>query len=254
MEVESPSPSQCTESPRQSVHRLLEEIARLCTLARVTEDAAVKSLRSGFQQSKMSSIPNVAGAVDPFVASQVLSEWHENAEFLTVDGAPAELSVIDGQFGELCEEAAVKSDAFELLELLIHAGAVRRAGDIVSVTRRELIVGENHPAGVSRGVRMLRDLASTLNHNLTRIDDEPGRFERSVANSKLSVRQLPALLAYLSVHGQSFLEDLDSWMAARESETASPTIGVGLYLFVESDPLSGPATQKTPVLTPIQEA
>ena len=252
MEPESLSPPHFG-SPGQSVRRLLEEMARLCALARVTEEVAVAILRSGFEQSNVSSVAYMSEDVDPFVASQVLSEWHENADFLAIDGAPARLSVVDGQFRKLCDAAAVKANPIELLELLIHAGAVRRTGDTVTATRRELIVGENHPAGVARAVRMLRDLASTLNHNLTRIVGEAGRFERSVANSKLPARQLPALLAYLSVHGQSFLEDLDSWMSARESESTFQTIGVGLYLFVESEPKLGSAAVKSKSLSPPQE-
>ena len=220
-------------SPGRAIHRLLEEIARLCALARVSEEAAVAILRSGYRQQTISSHADRETLVDLFTASQVLSEWHENARFLTHEGLPSELSVASGGFSALCRAATVDSDASEVLELLLQAGAVNRHGDFVAATRRELIVGDNQSGAVTRAVGMASDLVSTLNHNLTRTVGEPGRFERSVANNRMSLRQMPALLAYLSLHGQSFLEDLDSWMAERTSNAPLATIGVGVYLFVE---------------------
>jgi hypothetical protein len=228
-----------TDPPREAIvadavaRRLIGEMARLCALANVGEESAIEMLRAGFYATASADCGAHAPRVDPLAASQVLSEWHENLSFLTQDGDPASLSLRDGGFERLCDAAMVKSDVTDVLELLTQAEAVRRDGDFVTATRRELIVGENHPAGVARAVRILGDLASTFSHNLTRRIGEPGRFERSVASSKLSPRQLPALLAYLSIHGQSFLEDLDSWMAARKDEDPNSTIGVGVYLFVE---------------------
>ncbi len=78
-----------------------------------------------------------------------------------------------------------------------------------------------------------------MNHNLTKRSDSPGRFERSVATNRLPARQIPALIAYLSIHGQSFLEDLDTWMCARESIVATGTVGVGIHLFVDPDGIVG---------------
>jgi hypothetical protein len=222
-------------SPGQAVQRLLRDIAALCALGHVSEESAVAILRDGYRRARI-GLPDTSNTLgDAFIAGEVLSEWHENPHFLTATGVPAPLSLAAGAFSRLCKSVSVEADEDELLKLLTQAGAVHNDGNTVTATRRELIVGDNHPAGIARAIRMSSEFASTLNHNLSRSVREPGRFERSVASSKLSPRHVPALLAYLSVHGQSFLEDLDSWIAARESSCTECTIGVGIYLFVDTE-------------------
>jgi hypothetical protein len=219
------------DRPTTTVEDLLQNVGRLCALRRLPEDAAVEFLRAGYRHARVTAQDHAREEADVFSASQILSEWHENSAFLAPNGRPATLSIAAGEFRRLCESASVESDASALLELLLAADAVRQNGDSLAATRRELIVGEGHPEGVTRAIKMSGCFISTLNHNLLRQVSEPRRFERSVASSRLSMRQLPALLAYMSLHGQSFLEDLDSWMSSRESEQTTSTIGVGVYVF-----------------------
>jgi hypothetical protein len=220
--------------PSQAVQSLLRDVAALCALGGVTEESAVAIFRYGYRNARVGVPGDCDARGDAFTAGEVLSEWHENPHFLTSEGMPAPLSIAAGAFSRLCTAASAESDQDELLDVLTRAGAVRRDGDTVIATRRELILSDNHPAGVNRAIRMSSEYTSTLNHNLSRAMDDPGRFERNVASSKLSPRHVPALLGYLKVHGQSFLEDLDSWIAARESGSAGCTIGVGVYLFIDS--------------------
>jgi hypothetical protein len=193
--------------------------------------------RAAYQDSQAPSLTEGTGELDAFVAAQVLSEWHQNPRFLTSTGAAAPLNSED--FERLCRTASATASARMVLQLLSEAGAVQMDSGVVSPLRRELILGDNHPEGVKRAVALSAGFASTLNHNLTRSVRDPRRFERTVVNTRLAKRHIPPLLAYLSVHGQSFLEDLDAWMSARESGDSGPTIGVGVYLFV-SDPSSDP--------------
>jgi hypothetical protein len=216
---------------------MIREMGLLCALANVTEEDAMDLFRAGYRSAEVTEIRDSESPVDPMEASQVLSEWHENTGFLRDDGSPAELSLRAGEFQELCRAAAVDSSASEILDLLTRTASIRRDGDRIAATRRDVIVGDGRPASVTRAVRILGHLASTFTHNLTRESGQPGRFERSVASRRLAERQLPALMAYLAAHGESFLEDLDSWMAARESGAVVPTIGVGIYLFVDDLPL-----------------
>lgn len=216
----------------------LEEVARFCALAKLPEETAIATIRAAYRKDVASDGPHRSDFTDSLGSSQVLSAWHENSEFLDSDGMPATLSLSRGQFVALCRQAAIGSGADDVLQILVQSGAVRRNGDTVSVTRRDLIVGDSRPIAIARAVQTVEGLLSTINHNLTRNSGEPGRFERSVASRRLSVKQVPALLAHLAVHGQSFLEDLDSWMSARESKDACGTIGVGVYLFVDADELA----------------
>jgi hypothetical protein len=215
-----------------AVYELLQQVARLCALGHVREEVAVEMLRDGFKQATEALDTGESAGIDAFVAGQVLGEWHQNARFLDTDGRPAPLSVSAGRFAELCRTASIEVDDSSVLSLLTQADAVSVQGDLLIANRRDLILDHNHPAALARAVHLTTGFVSTLNHNLTRSIRDPRRFERTVLNVKLSQRHLPALLGYMSVHGQSFLEDLDSWMSARESTDPGPTVGVGLYLFV----------------------
>ena len=134
---------------------------------------------------------------------------------------------------------SLQSDPNRLLQLLAQAGAIRIEGNRAIAQRRELVMDYAHPAAVNRAIQLSADFASTLHHNLSRDARDPGRFERAVVTTRLSCRHVPSLLAYLRIHGQSFLEDLDEWMAARESVEAGTPIGVGVYLFVGRRPPNG---------------
>lgn len=210
-------------------------------LAQVSEDVAAQMFREAYAHARAeagSGAPQAADSnVDAFVAGQVLSEWHQNGMFLDRDGNPKSLCISAGEFATLCETASVEAKPDRLLELLAQAGTVTITGDHVTAHRRELILDYAHPAAVTRAILLSAEFASTLHHNLSRNVREPGLFERTVVSNKIAHRQIPSLLAYLSVHGQSFLEDLDAWMSARESANAGPSIGVGVYLFVGDEGL-----------------
>ncbi len=222
--------------PSAAVQSLLERVGTLCVLGHVSEESAVQMFREAFTKARATFDPDApddpGGGIDAFTAGQVLSEWHQNSAFLDATGNPESLSVTAGDFDKLCEIASVRSSPSQVLDLLVHAGAVALHGDRLVATRREFIMDYAHPAAVTRAIRLSAEFTGTLRHNLSRSVREPGLFERTVVSTKLTRRQVPALLGYLSVHGESFLEDLDAWMSARETASSEPTIGVGVYLFV----------------------
>jgi hypothetical protein len=222
--------------PSAAVQALLERVGTLCVLGQVSEELGIQMLRDAFRKARTNlgaDTPDRSnGGIDAFIAGQVLSEWHQNSAFLDAEGNPNALSISAGQFATLCETASVLANPEEVLELLSHSGAVAVNGDRAQATRREFIMDYAHPAAVTRAIRLSAEFTGTLRHNLSRNVREPGLFERSVVSTRLTQRQVPSLLGYLSVHGESFLEDLDAWMSARETSNTGPTIGVGVYLFV----------------------
>ena len=222
--------------PINAVHSLLREIATLCVLGHVTEADALNVFRDELRRVSCVRTTSPYDGVDAFVAGQVLGEWQSNARFLDRHGDPAPLSLSRGQFTTLCQTASARAEEASVLAVLTQAGAAAIDGDTVTASRRELILGFGHPGAVARAIQTVAGLAATLNHNLVRTVRQPSRFERTVVHSKLGQRHLPALLAYLSVHGQSFLQDLDLWMSSRESKQTGPVIGVGLYLFGDNAP------------------
>ena len=199
------------------------------------EAVAVQAFRAAYHAANEAIATRSAADFDAFSAAQVLTEWHQNIEFIDKEGLPRRISAIDQSFDRLCASACESATPESMLEILMHAGAVERVGDELVASRRELILGDTHPSSVARATHLAAEFVSTLTHNLTRPVSEPSRFERTVVSSKLSPRSVPALLAYLSLHGQAFLEDLDSWMSSRESSETASEVGVGVYLYVRKD-------------------
>ena len=222
-------------SSSSSLESLLHQVAKLCAVGYLPEATAFRIFRDAYNRASSDISSPDSEESDAFIAAQVLTEWHQNPAFLDTEGKPRELSITANEFSTLCNSASDAADASRILELLLHAGAMELRGKSALATRRELIIGDTHPAAVSRAVRLSSEFISTLTHNLARPMSEPSRFERTVVTSKLAARNVPSLLAYLSLHGQAFLEDLDSWMSARETADSGTEVGVGVYLYVRKD-------------------
>jgi hypothetical protein len=230
LRVVGPSMSRL-ENTSKSTERLLQEVAALCAVNQISEDDAIEIFSTAFRNAQTELEIEHAEQPEIFSAAQVLSEWHQNPDFLSVDGTPRTLSLSAGDFGNLCRSTRTKSEPAHILELLIHAGAIKKTGDNLIADRREIIMGDSHPAAAARAIRIAGSFLSTLKHNLTRNVREAPRFERTVVMPFFSERHIPSLLAYLSVHAQSLLEDLDAWMESRSASEDGTEVGVGIYFF-----------------------
>jgi Family of unknown function (DUF6502) len=219
------------EKINRSTESMLKEAAALCAVNRISEADAVQIFSTAFRNAQSEYAPVDSDEPQMFIAAQILSEWHQNPAFLNSDGLPKTLSLSANDFEQLCNATNKSCDPAHILELLHHAGAVKRTGDELIALRREIIIGDSHPAAAARAIRLAASFLSTLKHNLTRNVREAPRFERTVVMPFFSERHLPSLLAYLSVHAQSFLEDIDAWMEPRSSKSDGAQVGVGIYFF-----------------------
>jgi hypothetical protein len=85
-----------------------------------------------------------------------------------------------------------------------------------------------------RAGSVLADIATTLEHNLSRGLRDPSRFEGRAQNRQVDPRNLPAFRAFVEREAQGLLERVDDWLASHESETttegaATVRLGVGVY-------------------------
>ncbi len=71
---------------------------------------------------------------------------------------------------------------------------------------------------VERAGAVIADLATTVEHNLSRDAAEPPRFEGRAQNRHVDPRQLPAFRAFMEREGQAFLERCDEWLSAHEAQ------------------------------------
>jgi len=169
-------------------------------------------------------------------ASQILSAWHHEREFLDAAGRPAALS-IEGNgatFTELMRRYAPALPVIAMVKELKSADAIEELGDgRVRALKRTYV-----PRGVSaERLRLwssvLSDIANSIEHNYSRDDSTPARFERRALNLRVDREALPEFRRVLEAEGQAFLERMDDWLAAHEAADGAPEqairLGVGVY-------------------------
>ena len=178
-------------------------------------------------------------------ATRVLSGWYQDPDFTGADGEPGVLA-LDGKrsFSELVRRYSGDMPPRALLEELKRVGAVRiEDNGRVRVLTRSFVPVQ----GDLEGLRMLgtavHDLAATIDHNIARDRSEPARFQRSVFSERVPLRNIPILRRIVAERGQRFLESLDDWLSAHESdegtrghESDSVRTGVGIYFFQDPPP------------------
>jgi hypothetical protein len=184
-------------------------------------------------------------------ASQILSAWHHDREFLDADGRPAALA-IDGEgatFTELMRRYAPALPVVAMVKELKSANAVSELPD-----GRLRAVGRTYvPRGVSaERLRLwssvLSDIANTIEHNFSRDEATPPRFERRALSLRVDRDALADFRSLLESEGQAFLERIDDWLAAHERADDAPAeqvrLGVGVYHI--EDRLTRSARKKNP--------
>lgn len=177
-------------------------------------------------------------------ASEVLRVWQTRSDYLDEKGDPKQLP-LKGKvsFASLVRESCANLSESAALSALTAGRAVQvSAGSVELVSRVEIVQGR-HTAAHARAAVVLARLARTL---LGNISDDPTaikRFERVVLANGLRADQIPAISAYVSRHGQHFLEELDDWLCNRVEESSAAgnvSAGIELFLFTEESPSQKP--------------
>jgi hypothetical protein len=178
--------------------------------------------------------------------AQLLQAWHHDARYLDPSGKPKEL-VIEGaeeaSFAELVQRYAPGIPLVAMLKELRAAGAIADvAGNRLRVLKRHYIPRELNENLVRLWGSVLRDLATTFEHNVYRGEADPPRFERRAISLRVDPKALPQFREMLEREGQAFLERIDEWIAAHEvGSTADQSssgirLGVGVYHVQDNDP------------------
>jgi len=175
-------------------------------------------------------------------ASRVLAGWHLDAEFIDELGRPRPLDAKGegATFAQLVRRYAGDIPVTALTKELLRSGSIERtsAGGY-SVLRRFYMPRAMDGQAVERAGAVIADLATTVEHNLSREAGEPPRFEGRAQNRHIDPRQLPAFRAFMEREGQAFLERCDEWLSAHEmphdesTTTATLRLGVGVYAIQE---------------------
>jgi len=170
-------------------------------------------------------------------ASQVLAAWHHEREFLDTRGDAAALPLESDHgpsFTGLMQRHAPALPVVAMIKELRNAGAIEELAD----GRLRPLSRSYVPHGMSaERLRLwasaMSDLANTIEHNASRNEGAPVRFERRALSLKVDPRALPEFRQLLATEGQALLERIDDWLSAHEIPDAQPRdsirLGVGIY-------------------------
>jgi len=175
-------------------------------------------------------------------ASRVLSGWHLDADFLERDGRPRTLPAggAGPSLEQLLRRYAGDIPTTALVKELQKSGSIERLADgSYRVLRRYYMPCPMDGQAIERAGSVLADLATTVEHNLSRDPREPTRFEGRAQNRRIDPRHLPAFRAYVEREAQGFLERVDDWLSAHEAPTTEPTLRLGVGVYAIQDLMPG---------------
>jgi hypothetical protein len=174
---------------------------------------------------------------------RLLTGWHQDSDFTGPYGIPYEVQ-FDAppgrrSFTELARRYTGDVPPEEMLDELKRIGAVLDLGNgYYRVLIRSYIPSAADPAKFHAMSVAFTDLAKTLDQNL-RPDEDHKLFERRVwAPNGVSQNAAMDFDRYIKDRGQQFLETIDDWLSAKESEAIKLEIqprvkvGLGVYMFV----------------------
>ena len=190
------------------------------------------------------------GSVSTFqLVAKLLSVWHTHPKFSGAYGLALDVDLDASPdasprtFRELVETAVPGADRDVLLDELIATNSAEiidqntlrcRSRAAVRVSSED----SNAALLIDRAAKCLEAAASSFAHNLLRENVAKTYFERMVVSDHaLSERSRADFAAIAQNRGDSYVAELDSWLAKHTQPDESGTgrrYGVGVYFFEES--------------------
>lgn len=184
----------------------------------------------------------------PSRPESVLSIWHTHPDFVDHRHKPRRIRFdgVGATFCELVSRAGGDIPPRAMLVELLRSGAVIEEGEKLRVVSRSYVPEPDDPQAIFLAGGAIRDLSSTIYHNLSCENLEGRFFERHVFSDRLTSEQRSRFRKLAHDRGQLLLEDLNAWLSDRELSQAvnqdnhalecSPRIGVGVYFFDSMGP------------------
>jgi hypothetical protein len=174
--------------------------------------------------------------------ARVLSGWHQDKDFLDSAGEPRDLPLEgdDFTFADLSRRYGGDVPVVAMLKELKTTGAVvETAEGLIKVLKRAYIPQSFSPERVRLWGSVLHDIGETIEHNMTRAQDDAPRFERRATGLRVDRTALPAFRRFLQSEGQALLEQADRWLtdhsvkASAAADRRALRVGVGIYEICE---------------------
>jgi Family of unknown function (DUF6502) len=202
------------------------------------------------------------GSVSSFQqVAKLLSVWHTHPRFSGAYGLALDLDLVATtdlsrrSFGELVETAVPGADRDILLDELIATNSAEILDhNTLRCRARAAVWRSSDDANVTplidRAARCLEAAASSFAHNLLRENSDKTYFERMVVSDHaLSNRSRDEFSAIAQNRGDSYVAELDSWIAKNtepDESGAGRRYGVGVYFFEESPSIDQSVSARSP--------
>lgn len=219
-----------------------------CTIPGRKHTISRMSVMTGLSRKEVRRVKTLALPDNPEAtsryhrAARVISGWVRDGAFSDGRGQPADLPM-EGEgatFSRLVKRFSGDVPARAVLDELIRVGAVERTpeGPIRLLTRAYL-PRMDAAAGFEILGADVRDLVRTVDHNL-RAPGNDRIFQRKVSYDNLPGEVVAEFRNLVAHQGQSYLEEMDRWLAQYDRDT-NPYVrgagrkraGIGIYYFEE---------------------
>jgi hypothetical protein len=170
--------------------------------------------------------------------SQILTGWHVDEEFSDA-GQPKELPQTgpSGSLSNLFKRYAGDLPHSALRKEMLQQGLIEETADgELRVLRRDYTYATLDPEIINQMSVSLHDHATTLDHNLNVERKSPKMFEGIADNARISSRSARTFMKLVEKRGMDFLNEMDGWLSAHETDENKTTsgreirLGVGIYL------------------------
>ncbi len=169
-------------------------------------------------------------------ATRVLSGWHQDPIYLSVESAPRTLPErgTEPSFETLCTRYGGDISATTLLKELLKTQAVERTADgQLRALKRYYQPAAHDDELLLYASSRIKDLAETMNNNLFPDKMNAPRFEGYADNDRIAPDMVPKFREFLDKRGQAFLEEIDDWLTEHAADDNNTTdrirLGIGLY-------------------------
>jgi hypothetical protein len=223
----------------ESIDKVTDEEVGLMTGMTAQQVRGVQTAEKTF-----ASVPNYSWA-----ASEVLSGWHSDVLYLGPYGLCLDIPVHLENSGSGVEtrsfEGLVRKYAGPhvsvpiVLDALVKAGVVENLGNgIVRCIARTYIAERLSPEHIQRFAEAVHNLIQTMALNLKVTERPAGLLQRTVfADYGLTEEDLEKFNVFVRKKGQTFTEEVDTWLSQHSNRERQGPIktGIGLYHYVEND-------------------
>jgi Family of unknown function (DUF6502) len=217
--------------------------ARLALVAGLTR-SEVKLFRD---PRRKTAAPDAAVSQFQLIA-RLLTIWHTHPRFSGAYGLALDLDLESTKdpsrrtFAELVETVSPGANGDTLLDELIATNSAEIIDNKTLRCRSRAAVWQSsddiNVQQIDRAAKCLEAACSTFAHNLLQDPTAKPYFERMVvSNHPLSERSRDEFAAVARARGDSYVGELDSWIAKHTEPDESPAsryYGVGVYFFEES--------------------